>query len=260
MLDPSPMFYAEIAPDPRLKPWVAAHWTFRVDPGAGEIEHTIPLSGAVSLAFAHGQAVLVGPRVTPLHTVVRGGDVFWGTLLWPGAAGSLLGCAMEPLREESLPAAQVLDGTWVANLTTALGGITDETRACQELDRALLTLAASAGPLDERMMTAIFRLLQRGGQGSLPELAREVSLSPRQFRRRFRAAVGLTAKELARIRRLRTSAVELVEEAESWVNLAADHGYADQAHLVREYGSLLGLTPQAFERHIRRIEHGRLLY
>jgi AraC-like DNA-binding protein len=65
---------------------------------------------------------------------------------------------------------------------------------------------------------------------------------------------------LARIQRLRASAVEAVfHEDEPWVAIAANQGYADQAHLIREFRDLLGLTPKDFEQHFRRIEHGRMV-
>ncbi len=62
-----------------------------------------------------------------------------------------------------------------------------------------------------------------------------------------------------RLQRMRASAVAAVRQSERWVDVAAEHGYADQAHLVREYRRLIGLTPVGFGDHTDRIRHGRIL-
>jgi len=265
-----PMYYAELPVRPELRPWIAAHWHFRVVEHAGEIEHTVPLTGG-ALFHVHNRdpelPMVTGPRVTPLHTTVQGGDEFWGTHLWPGAAGSLLGVEASALRDAIEPAERYVDPTWTRRLAACLAEVTEESgsleeaerRAARRLDEAWAERAATAGPLDRKVMQAVFRLLRSGGEEPVSELAASVDLSPRHFRRRFRAAVGLSPKELARLRRLRSSAAGLVLAGDTWVGLAADHGYADQAHLVREYRALLGVTPTAFRRHVHRIEHGPIL-
>ncbi len=254
---PPPMRYGEYPPRAELAPWVAAHWHFEVVQGAGEIEHWIPLTGGAMLAVAPGvAAVLSGPRTTPLVTTVRGGEVFWGTHFWPGAAAALLGIGGGDLRERQIPLATA----WAVALTAAIGGEEEEEAACAALDGALAAMLPVASPLDGLVMTAVFRVLAAGGEITTAELVAGSGLSERQFRRRFRGAVGLTPKELARIQRARQSAVAAVSEAGArWVEIAARHGYADQAHLVREFRRLLGITPGAFAAHAGRIRHDRLV-
>lgn len=272
--DPSapPMYYAELPARPELRPWIAAHWHFRVAEDAGEIEHTVPLTGGF-LVHLHNRfpelPMLTGARVAPLRVTVCGGDEFWGTHLWPGAAGSILGVDVEALRNAVVPAAQHLPSTWTRRFAARLAQIPDpdpeeateerERVAAGRLDEVWTERAETAGPLDRQVMQAVFLLLRSRGEEPVARVAAAVGLSARHLRRRFRAAVGLSPKELARLRRLRSSAAGLVHGTETWVELAADHGYADQAHLVREYRGLLGLTPTAFRRHVRRIEHGRIL-
>lgn len=267
-----PMYYAELPARPELQPWIAAHWHFRVAPEAGEIEHTVPLTGG-ALVHVHNRfpdtPMLTGPRVTPLRVTVRGGDEFWGTHLWPGAAASLLCVEAAAVRDAVVPAMEVLPSSWTEDLAERLAQIPDETEleererlAAGRLDEAWAERAEGAAPLDRQVMQAVFLLLRSRGEEPVARLAAAVGLSPRHFRRRFRVAVGLTPKELARLRRVRSSAAGMVRggpNAETWVGLAADHGYADQSHLVREYRSLLGLTPTGFRRHVRRIEHGEIL-
>ena len=77
---------------------------------------------------------------------------------------------------------------------------------------------------------------------------------------RFRAAVGIGPKEFARIRRVRWTAVDLVEhESDGWVDRAARAAFSDQAHLSREYRELFGASPSRVAELLGRISHGRLL-
>ena len=255
------MLYTEYHPRPELKPWVAAHWHFRVEPGAPEMDHWIPPNGGVMLSVVPGvEPMLTGPRTEPLQTRVWGGMKVWGSLLWPGAAPSLLGIDVEALRSGFLPARQALGEDAAMRLQERFTRVEREQEAVEFLDAVLLERLPPERPLDEQVMEAVFRLLQANGEGSLRRLAMAVDLSPRHLRRRFHTEVGLTPKTLARIQRLRASAVEAVfGDNEPWVAIAANHGYADQAHLIREFRDLLGLTPSGFDQHFRRIHHGNIV-
>ena len=95
-------------------------------------------------------------------------------------------------------------------------------------------------------------------QGQLPirELSAALGLSERQFERRFRKATGLTPKRFGRIRRFRSSVRNvLLDKPQAWTRVAADQGYADQAHMSREFSDMVGLSPTEFQKRVRQIEH-----
>lgn len=255
------MLYTEAHPRAELKPWVAAHLHFRVEPGAPEMEHWIPLNGGVMLSLAsQGDVRVTGPRTEPHRTRVFGGMKVWGSLLWPGAAPSLWSVDMESLRSSEVLAREILPDDWVARLQSRFRDVETEEQATRILDEAFLEFLPPARPPDDKVMQAVFRVLRSNGEDAIGDVADAVELSPRQLRRRFRREVGLTPKELARIQRMRASAVEAVADVtEPWIDIAAKQGYADQAHLIREFRDLLGLTPKSFESHFRRIQHRQLV-
>ena len=47
----------------------------------------------------------------------------------------------------------------------------------------------------------------------------------------------------------------IAEQPEAWGRVAVRCGYADQAHLIREFGRLTGRPPTALDPYIRSIEH-----
>jgi AraC-like DNA-binding protein len=69
-------------------------------------------------------------------------------------------------------------------------------------------------------------------------------VSERQLRRRFERGVGYGPRTLRRVLRFQRF-LGLAHGGGSLARLAADAGYADQAHLVRDCRSLAGMTPSA---------------
>jgi AraC-like DNA-binding protein len=255
------MTYAEFEPARELEAYVASLWSFAVDRETGPVEHWVPPDGCISLAFRRHSpmAILVGPWTEPLTPPVVAGDAYFGVRFWPGAAGALLPIRPAELRNRSIPAGQIPALAWSTGLSAEIWATSDAALDPVPLERALRTLLAAARPLDTAVTLAARRLLATGGELRIAGLAHDFALSPRQFRRRFTAAVGVSPKELARIWRLRRCALAALDpsspETARWAELAAAHGFADQAHLVREFRHLLGLPPSAFARQFARIAH-----
>jgi AraC-like DNA-binding protein len=103
-----------------------------------------------------------------------------------------------------------------------------------------------AGPSGHE--TAVGRAAAELGRGRrVRDVGAELGLSPRTFTRRFRDYTGLTPKRFARIQRLQRmlAAVEPGGPVD-WAQLAAEHGYCDQAHLIDDFRELTGVTPGAY--------------
>lgn len=88
--------------------------------------------------------------------------------------------------------------------------------------------------------------LARGTAGRLPieRIAGHLGVSVRQLRRNVRRHAGVSLKGYARTLRL----VHAMTQADrstrpGWARLAADAGFCDQSHLIRECRALCGLTP-----------------
>ena len=75
-------------------------------------------------------------------------------------------------------------------------------------------------------------------------VADQAGMSARQFRRRCREEAGLGPKHLARILRFRR-ACRLADQGESWLRVAMEAGYFDQAHLIRDFREFTGTTPMS---------------
>ncbi|HBY63303.1 MAG TPA: hypothetical protein DEH78_26065, partial [Solibacterales bacterium] len=225
----------------------AGYWRFSLPPGSAPPVHTIPPDGVVSLCWLpHGQAVVVGPRVTALRVPVQPGAEYAGIRFLPGAAGPLLGIDVVSLRGAMIG----IDPPGFAEVMRSQG--------LAGLDALLLRWTKSArwpGP-DPVVAELTRRILATDGAATVAELVAGLGLSYRQILRRFYQAAGLTPKEFARLRRLRAACLSAVQRADpGWATVSAEAGYADQSHLSREFQDVYGWPPRLVHEYLRRIDH-----
>jgi AraC-like DNA-binding protein len=82
------------------------------------------------------------------------------------------------------------------------------------------------------------------------DFARRRGLSVRRLQRLFLAHVGVGPKWVIRQYRLQEAVEQAADGPLDWAALAADLGYSDQAHLVREFTAVIGVSPAAYARSV----------
>ncbi|MEV0982063.1 helix-turn-helix domain-containing protein [Streptomyces sp. NPDC049915] len=125
----------------------------------------------------------------------------------------------------------------------------DEDARVAALDAFLLALDPHPDPQADLAMTLVDRVRTDRTIRRVTELARSEGLSVRLLQRLFATYVGVGPKWVI----LRYRIHEALEHAESgtgvdWAALAATLGYADQAHLIRDFTSTVGVPPTAYAR------------
>lgn len=115
----------------------------------------------------------------------------------------------------------------------------------RELERLLIERHVGCNESDHAIALAA-SLFDQGM--SVSEVSSRVGLSAKSLVRRFRASVGLTPKRFSRVRRLQRVVRSIRDpRAADWCDLAAVHGYVDQAHLVHDFRELSDMTPTAYQ-------------
>lgn len=123
------------------------------------------------------------------------------------------------------------------------------------LEADLLRRLAGTPPPQDPVAEAWARIEASAGRVSIGALAGQVGWSRQTLSRRFRDRTGLSPKLAARLLRFSAVIRRLPDvPAEGWAGLAAEAGYADQSHLIREVTEFTGLTPAALLR--RRLPDG----
>ncbi|MDP9187957.1 MAG: helix-turn-helix domain-containing protein [Actinomycetota bacterium] len=114
------------------------------------------------------------------------------------------------------------------------------------VDAFCLALASDSSRPAPEVAWAWSRLARARGRLRIGELAAEVGWSHRHLVSRFREQVGLAPKTAARVLRFRHLLARLERPDSGLAELAYECGYADQAHLNRDFRSFAGTTPTRF--------------
>jgi AraC-like DNA-binding protein len=186
---------------------------------------------------------------TAKHTrpIASHGETFGITFL-PGAFMPPSGEAVARLTDQAMPLEQLVGRAahrWQARVfaeATLEGKVAVCAKALTQLLPAPTVDCQRARELVERLR--VDRELLR-----VDDLCRVAGLSPRTLQRLFREFVGVSPKWC--IRRFRL--LEVVEQLASptppsLAELAGALGYADQAHLTRDFTRHTGQTPRGFQR------------
>ncbi len=254
----TPFRFAELAPDPRLSPWIWCYWEFTVGVDAPALHH-VPPDGCTSLLVSMipnrtPVALVSGPWSEPLPVPVEPGSRYVGVRFNCGGGAVLLGIEPAALLNRVQPAADLL-GETAEKLTSEVAATSSLSQAAEVMDRLLGPIAERCPPPDELVCCAVAAIVASRGRSSIAMIAIELGTSERTLLRHFRRATALTPKLFARIQRLRFAAMELVEQRPSLSRVAAEGGYADQPHLTHDFVNLLGLTPGEMARVIDSTSH-----
>jgi AraC-like DNA-binding protein len=229
-----PAGYMELPPPAALEQHVACVWI-----SGGTATHVLP-DACVDVVLDGEQLVVAGPQTVSRFVPEAPGQHRCGVRFRIASAGSVLGLPAARLLDLNVPASEVW-GTWGRRLENRVNGAGN---ARDALERLTAGLAERVLSVDERDLVIRHAALAMIQGHSLGRASRMVGLGERQLRRRFDEAVGYGPATLVRVERFQRF-LSMAERAQdvALARLAADAGYADQAHLARECRRLSGSSP-----------------
>ena len=222
-------------------------------------EHRLVPDGCISIVCGTSRgasrASLLGPRAEPLTVPVFPGDRYCGARFWPDTGGAVLGLPARDITGRIVVPLSTPE--WAARYAAAVSDAGDDAAVSRISDEMLMEPVAAAPAIDQPVRAAVVALIASRGEMTIKEVSAGVNLSTRQLERRFGDAVGLSPKQFARIRRVRSALTHLLGDSpRTWSQVAAEFGYADHAHLVRDTVALAGMTPTELAKRVRGISHG----
>jgi AraC-like DNA-binding protein len=187
---------------------------------------------------AHASSSVVEGECAPSYLEVR---------LTPLGAYTLLGLPMDQLSDQLVDLVDLL-GAPGRRLADQLRETPSWRQRFALLDQVLLQRLACGPRPSPEVSWAWQRLVVSGGAVPIGRIAAEVGWSHRHLIAQFRQQVGLRPKTVARLVRLDRVWRCLDQPGPlDWGQVAAEAGYADQAHLVREFRQFTGTTPTQFQ-------------
>ncbi|MBW4443376.1 MAG: helix-turn-helix domain-containing protein [Plectolyngbya sp. WJT66-NPBG17] len=258
MISPSP-YYTEFTASNAIASLIGAFWCFSTPDAtiqfSESVQHRVLPDGCMDLIFQYERSLdgdINNPQLTIYGSTdrfelfnIKPATEFVGIRFHPGMAGQFLNLSAIDLFQQEVKA---------QDCASVFGKIFDRLCRCNSLEQALRTLQTSLLEL-QRMNDDLssptreaIRLIS-SSQGRMPvsQIAEIIGVSERTLRRGVTAAVGLPPKVLARILRFQNTVSHLRSlESSNLCGIALACGYADQAHMAREFQQLAGLTPTTF--------------
>lgn len=233
----------------RVLPDGAMQLVIRLRPGGLRVYPSIPDTKA---ALFLGEAVVNGARTESVVIDAVDAAATIGVALRPGGSFALFGVAANDLASRTVALEDLWSDEAVARLLDAVWSSPDVGSRFDAVERCLLEqvvvnrarlFSRSYWPRAE-ILDAAHSLADDPGAARIAAFSAALGLSRQHFARIFAETTGLTPKRFARMRRFQ-SALALTQGsgAVKWADVAADAGYFDQAHLIREFRAIAGITP-----------------
>ncbi|MBP2321949.1 AraC-like DNA-binding protein [Kibdelosporangium banguiense] len=221
------------APAEDLAPYVARYWMVEWDYDEPYRQLIVPYPN-VHLTFQGGSANLNGVSSGHVFQVLDGRASVFGIAFRPGCFRPFLRRPVTSITDQVIPAAEVF-----RDLPSR-----HEIPVVEEFLRANLPEPDPKAELSARIVERI---------AAAPEivrvdvLAKEFETTVRQLQRLFAEHVGVGPKWVIRRYRLHEVTERMAKGATiDWAGLAADLGYADQAHFTRDFTGMFGETPSRY--------------
>lgn len=253
----------EVDPPAELRASIKCFWYASRDVGTLPASFEVIPDGYAEIIFYFGSTCsvftqagwqplpspfLVGLLQQPVLFSTQGRLEIIGVRCFPWAVVELLGLRPEKggVRSFAHPITQLqatlATWVWAGSLDAALAQV------------AQYFLQARAQPAGDRLLGQAGAAM-RAANGTLPvsHVAAAAHATVRTLERKFKQAAGYTVKDVSGLMRFEQVRNYLwLHPAANLAGLAQELGYADQAHLSREFKRYSGTTPAAFARKAKR--------
>jgi AraC-like DNA-binding protein len=224
-------------------------WVIRWDlSGQPPHEQKILPHPNVNLAFEASGAAVYGVDRKIFTRRLSGAGKALGVRFRPGGFRPIYSRPIFSLNDRVVPASRLFGpAADEANAVVTAADADDEMIAAAA--GLLRGFGAAADPGVEQAAELVKRITDDPGLQRVAQLAEASGLSERKLQRLFSDYVGVSPKWVMRRARLHEAALRVDADgpaAVDWAVLAADLGYADQAHLTRDFTATLGVPPSRY--------------
>ena len=262
------MRYWRLAPDPRLRSVVACYWAVETDPIVARMRVREPLEdllipdGLSEIVFNRGStgfgrwplgererralmrdSYVIGGRSHSVNTRADDPLSLAGVKLDSRFLRELIGVPLDEFRDATLTLKN-LGNAPLLELEAAVGNARRLDAVVALLDGFFLAASHRVGRQRSHVDALVERIQQDAGATPIMDWTRKAGVHPRRLERAFRADVGMTPKQYARVVRFKRHYQALIAPGARPRSLAAHlDGFYDQSHFNREFRFFTGVAP-----------------
>jgi AraC-like DNA-binding protein len=239
--------YREFSPAPDLRAFVACTWVRLIRLNADAFcDLILPDGCADIIACDDHPPTVAAPDATTRRVPLRDGMMLTGIRLRPGAWHAVFGCPASQFVNGGLLLSDIAPGArQLHQAVLQAGNLKDRLAALEAWVRAALVRATP----DDHTIISACRMLSGNTATTIGAIAASMDWNVRTMHRRFLAACGYGPKHFQKIMRIQA----LLQAAQAspsagLAELAMATGFADQAHMTRDFRAITGLTPADYFR------------
>ena len=236
-------------PSEALAPFVDYYWIPRWDlRGQPPYEQTILPHPNVHLVFEASGAGIFGVDRRLFTRSLSGLGLAFGVRFTAGGFRPFWQAPISQLTDRVVPAARLFGPRAEKTRQAIIGEFDVSDGVMIGYAEALLhSVLPERDPLAGQAAALVSRITDDPGLRRVDQLAASSGMTPRTLQRLFADYVGVSPKWVMRRARLHDAAEHASSgEPVDWAALASDLGYADQAHLTRDFTVTIGVPPTRY--------------
>ncbi len=240
---------------PDLDGLVERYWvvSWEVPPGREDSITLLP-HPCVNVVLDGGRLTVHGVGRDRFTYTYRGVGGVFGIKFRPGGFQPFLGRPLADITDTVLPA-EKLWGPPAAALAERMAAASGVDRRVALVEEFLGERRPAHDPQVQVVQRIVAALLHDRTIARVDDVTEMFNINPRTLQRMFQRYVGVSPKWVLRRYRLHEAAAALArEQHRPWAEVAAELGYFDQSHFIRDFTAAIGMTPVAYAQACRRME------
>lgn len=257
------MIYQTFEPSSSLSSFIKCYWTLDSEAGEETLEkQTIVPDGCMEMIFHHGEyyqqltldegwitqpkCFVFGQLTRPLEIMPTGKTGIFSVRFHPNG---FLPFASMPIKdmENKAVALESIFGQEVLHLEEKMMLAESAEERITLVENFLLEKLTDEHTIHKIIHSTIETMMEAKGRLPVDEVAKMVKINKRQLERKFSEAIGLSPKQLSKTIRLQETIKNMYSKKYSnLTELAYQGAFFDQAHFIKDFKELTGMTPKEF--------------
>ncbi|WP_232695884.1 helix-turn-helix domain-containing protein [Brevibacillus daliensis] len=167
------------------------------------------------------------------------GATYFGIRLSPIQSLQIRPTTFRDLIDKQLPLEEIMKG--IDNICENIALKTTFHERISYLEHSFLPLLLTSDQSSQMFQYCIQQIYRSKGLFSVEQLATDLGFSSRYLRKKFEETLGLSPKQYSRIIRFQNTLSFILNQKN--LNVANEHGYYDQSHLIKDFKFFSLLTP-----------------
>jgi AraC-like DNA-binding protein len=255
--------FRRIEPSEPLREFIECYWFIDATCAhTSGFRHFLHPDGAMGMIFNYGDALSFDNKQKQIHSYLDGTTTksvelglngrinAVGIRFKPAGASVFFGLPLSELKNHQLDLAD-MKLHQLANLYDRLPSQTTLFEKTTVIEHALLKTRLQDKGISPQTHAAIEGITRSRGMLPISNLATQLDLGHRKLERLFKSQLGMSPVEFARTIRVEHARHQLKQTESDLADIAYQLGFYDQAHFIKTFKTVVGLTPGKYRKRSR---------